>query len=97
MLNRHRKWPKKEVNVLYRKPLPSDMQTALLLADDSEEAVTRGFLCSVNRTALKRDDLVCKGQGGVRSIYILGKALKLSVVVILTWRRNTLTLVMAWQ
>jgi hypothetical protein len=97
MFNRHRKWLKKEVHVLYLKPLPSDMQSALLLADDSEGAVIRGFLCSVNCRALKRDDLVCKGQGDIRSIYKLGKALDLSVVVILNWRSNTLTMVMAWD
>lgn len=73
------------------------MQTALLLADDSEGAITQGFLCSVNCRVLKRDDLVCKGQGGLRSTYILGKALDLLVIVSLTWQRNTLTMMMAWD
>lgn len=72
------------------------MQTALLLADDTE-AVTRGFLSPVNSRALKRDDLVCKGQGDIRSTYKAGTALDLSVVVILTWHRKTLTMVVAWD
>ena len=81
MLNRHRKWLKKDVHVLCFKPLPSGMQTTLLLADDSEGAVTRESLCAANCRALKRDDLVFEGQGGIRSAYNLGKARDLSVVL----------------
>lgn len=94
MLNWHRKWLKKDVDVFYFKSLLSDMQTGLLLADDTEGAVTRGFVCPVNCRALKRDDLVCKGQEDTRSA---GAALDLSILVILTWIRRTLTMMMTWD
>lgn len=72
MLKRHRK-RLKDADVWYFNPLSSDMHTALLLADD--RTFCWGFLVPINCRDLKRDDLVCKGQGGLRSTHKADKAL----------------------
>lgn len=63
----------------------------------SKEQLPGDFFGPVNCKVLKRDDLACKRLGDIRPTYKAGSALDLSVLVILTWRKNTLTMVMTWD
>lgn len=71
------------------------MQTASLFA--GEGTVAWGYFGEFNCRELNWDDLVFKGQGGLRSTLKASEAVDLSALDISTLRSNTLVIVMAWD